>query len=77
MHDLRRTGATLMGDLGVSSDVIERVLNHADENKIRRTYQRQLLLTQKKAAWQLLGELLDTLMKQGNSQGDNNREPNM
>lgn len=77
MHDLRRTGATLMGDLGVSSDVIERVLNHADENKIRRTYQRQLLLTQKKAAWQLLGELLDTLMKQGNSQGDNNRERNM
>ncbi len=65
MHDLRRTGATLMGDLGVSSDVIERVLNHSDENKIRRTYQRQQLLEQKKAAWQTLGGLLAKLMAQG------------
>ena len=54
-----------MGDLGVSSDVIERVLNHADENKIRRTYQRQQLLEQKKAAWQTLGELLEKLKRQG------------
>ena len=40
-HDLRRTAATLMGDAGVSSDVIERILNHQDENRIRRTYPRR------------------------------------
>lgn len=57
-HDLRRTGATLMGELNVSGDVIERILNHTDENRIRRTYQRQRLIEQQRAAWQVLGEKL-------------------
>nr|WP_246257800.1 hypothetical protein [Pararobbsia alpina] len=38
-HDLRRTGATLMGELGVHGDVIEKCLNHLEQNKIKRTYQ--------------------------------------
>lgn len=37
-HDLRRTAATRMRQLGVSSDVIEAVLNHTPP-KLRRTYQ--------------------------------------
>ncbi|MEQ1635446.1 MAG: tyrosine-type recombinase/integrase [Methylococcales bacterium] len=41
-HDLRRSGATLMGNLGISPDVIEKCLN-PEENKIRRIYQRQEL----------------------------------
>lgn len=39
--DLRRTGATLMGDLGIAPDVIEKCLNHTEENKVKRTYRRQ------------------------------------
>ncbi|MGN5479650.1 tyrosine-type recombinase/integrase [Cupriavidus basilensis] len=38
-HDLRRTGATLMGELGVHSDVIKKCLNHTEENKVTRIYQ--------------------------------------
>ena len=33
-HDLRRTGATLMGELGVSGETIERCLNHTEQNRI-------------------------------------------
>jgi integrase len=33
-HDLRRTAATLMQELGVLPVVIEKCLNHREENKI-------------------------------------------
>ena len=61
-HDLRRTGATLMGDLGIAPDVIEKCLNHTEENKVKRIYQRQKLETQQTEAWQILGNHLDSLL---------------
>lgn len=61
-HDLRRSGATLMGELGVAGDVIERCLNHVEQNKIKRTYQRQRIEQAKADAWQLLGERLALLV---------------
>jgi integrase len=33
-HDLRRTGATMMGRLGVRLDVIEKCLNHVEQKRI-------------------------------------------
>lgn len=60
-HDLRRTGATLMGELGTAGDVIEKCLNHKEENKIRRTYQRQRNEAEMREAWRLLGERLELL----------------
>lgn len=62
-HDLRRTGATLMGELGVRPDVIERCLNHVEENRIQRTYQRQKLEAEQREAWHLLGERVDLLTR--------------
>jgi integrase len=61
-HDLRRTGATLMGDLGVAPDVIEKCSNRADENKVKRIYQRQKLEKEQLAAWCLLGSHLTELL---------------
>jgi integrase len=61
-HDLRRTGATLMGDLGVAPDVIEKCLNHTEENKVKRIYQRQKLEAEQAQAWQLLGDRLRLLI---------------
>ena len=60
-HDLRRTGATMMGELGVMPSVIERCLNHRERSKVERTYQRQLLITAQREAWKHLGERLDFL----------------
>ena len=42
-HDLRRTGATTMGNLGIRPDVIELCLNHIEQNEMKRTYQHQKL----------------------------------
>ena len=61
-HDLRRTGATLMGGLGVAPDTIDKCLNHVEPNKIKRTYQRQKLEAEQAKAWELLGERLELLV---------------
>lgn len=61
-HDLRRTGATLMGDLSISPDVIEKCLNHTEENKVKRIYQRQKLEKEQLTAWSILGEHLTNLL---------------
>lgn len=60
-HDLRRTGATLMGELGVHGDVIEKCLNHLEQSKIKRTYQRAVRQQEQADAWRLLGERLNLL----------------
>ncbi|WP_349569314.1 tyrosine-type recombinase/integrase [Azotobacter salinestris] len=67
-HDLRRTGATLMTALGVLPEVAERCLNHTEENKVKRTYQRHSYVTEMADAWRLLGDRLDivTLSDTGN-----------
>lgn len=60
-HDLRRTGATVMGQLGVEPWVIEKCLNHVEPNKIQRTYQRQDYAAEQKEAWGKLGGYLERL----------------
>jgi integrase len=62
-HDLRRTGATLMTSLGVLPEVAERCLNHTEENKIKRIYQRHSYTKEMSEAWHLLGEHLDALTR--------------
>jgi len=62
-HDLRRTGATMMGTLGVQSEVIERCLNHKEQNTLKRIYQRHDYRAEMRAAWLLLGDRLDLLKR--------------
>ena len=57
-HDLRRTGATLMAELGVLPDVIEKCLNHIEPIKVKRIYQRAQYEAPMREAWRLLGERL-------------------
>lgn len=60
-HDLRRTGATMMGNLGIQGDVIEKCLNHTQENKLKRVYQHQELKSEQAEAWRILGERLQLI----------------
>ena len=60
-HDLRRTAATLMGELGVIGEIIERCLNHVEPNRLKRTYQRQERKDEQRDAWRRLGERLALL----------------
>ena len=57
-HDLRRTGATMMVSLGVIPEVAERCLNHTEENRIKRTYQRHSYEKEMRDAWGRLGDRL-------------------
>lgn len=60
-HDLRRTGATLMTAHGVLPEVAERCLNHTEENKVKRTYQRHSYAAEMADAWMCLGDHLEHL----------------
>jgi integrase len=62
-HDLRRTGATLMAELGVLPEVIERCLNHTEQTKVKRIYQRAQYEAPMRDAWKKLGDRL-ALLKQ-------------
>ena len=61
-HDLRRTGATMMGELGVMGEVIERCLNHVEQNKLKRIYQRHELKAEQRDAWRRLGNRVALLL---------------
>lgn len=63
IHDLRRTGATLMQDIGVLPVVIEAVLNHTEPNRMKRIYQRHKYKKEMRDAWLRLGAYLDKLMR--------------
>jgi integrase len=60
-HDLRRTAATMMVQLGVLPDVVEKCLNHTEPNKLKRIYQRASYEGAMREAWRLLGDRLDLL----------------
>lgn len=63
-HDLRRTGVTLMQSLGVNTEITERILNHAEPNRMKRIYNRFEYEQDQREAWGKLGTLLDELTGQ-------------
>ena len=60
-HDLRRTAATIMADLGISGDVIDECLNHVIESRVRRTYIRNRRPVEQARAFDALGARLAAL----------------
>lgn len=60
-HDLRRTGTTLMQSVSVTTDITERILNHAEPNRMKRIYNRWEYEQDRRDAWNKLGALLDEL----------------
>ncbi|SAL79711.1 phage integrase family protein [Caballeronia choica] len=63
-HDLRRTAATLMQSLGVAESIVHRCLNHARSEKLDRVYLQHDYSPEMRAAWALLGERLELLVRQ-------------
>ena len=60
-HGLRGTASTIMNESGLwAPDVIERLLAHTDDNKVRASYNAAEYLAQRKAALQWWADLLDT-----------------
>ena len=61
-HDLRRTAATLMAGLGISTDVIDECLNHKLQSKVARVYIKDRRLTEQARAFDALGAKLDGIV---------------
>ncbi len=61
LHDLRRTGATMMVAMRVLPEVAERCLNHTEQNRIKRTYQHHSYADEMREAWDMLGKRLELL----------------
>lgn len=60
-HDLRRTAASLMAELGITGDVIDECLNHLIASKVRRTYIRNRREADQMRAFDALGKRLEEL----------------
>jgi integrase len=61
-HDLRRTGATMLGELGELPDIVEAALNHvAIRSPLAATYNQARYRPQVAVALQRLADTLDTL----------------
>lgn len=59
-HDLRRTGATMLGEMGVVPDIIEAALNHTViRSALAATYNRSRYRPQVASALQMLADALD------------------
>lgn len=63
-HDLRRTSATLMAQLGHSTDVIDECLNHMMQRRISRVYIQDRREAQQAQAFNALGNKLEELMQE-------------
>jgi len=65
-HDLRRTGATLLGELGTEPHVIEAALNHVSiHSRLAATYNKSRYREPVAAALQRLADLLDRAASSG------------
>jgi integrase len=67
LHDIRRTVATSMGDLGVHPHIIEAVLNHVSGHKagVAGIYNRATYAAEKAAALTLWADHLETIIDGG------------
>ena len=59
----------MMVALGVIPEVAERCLNHTEENRVKRTYQRHSYEREMREAWRLLGERIALLTTDDTEKG--------
>lgn len=63
-HDMRRTGATMMQEMGISLDIIDRCQNHIlGGSKVRRHYMKYDYAKEKQEAWEKLGQRIEEILE--------------
>ena len=77
-HDMRRTGATLMQQLRIQPDIIDRCQNHyLGGSLVRRSYQQHDYAEEMREAWDTLGARLDELMQKCSTSRANDGRPDI
>lgn len=66
IHDMRRTGATIMQQLKIPRDIINLCQNHVIGSKVDRHYLHYDYSEEKKEAWIKLGNYLDSILTSSN-----------
>lgn len=61
-HDLRRTVATQLGEMGIADEIIERILNHAPRTIAGKHYNHARHLTQMREALEAWGDKLNSII---------------
>lgn len=66
-HDLRRTGATMIQELGIDINIIDRCQNHIlAGSKVRRHYLKYEYKDEKQQAWAKLGKRFEETLASSN-----------
>ena len=61
LHDLRRTGSTLMAAMGIDDKIRELCLNHVPQNRLDGVYNQHKYEKQMRRARKILGERLEAI----------------
>ena len=75
LHDVRRTVATGLREMGVSQDITERILNHKARTGISAVYDKSVLMEPRKQAILAWGERVAALVAVGGGQDDRPEVP--
>jgi integrase len=62
LHDLRRTGRTLLSRAGIPTDIAERCLGHS-KTGVRSTYDRHEYETEKRSAFEALAQVIERIVR--------------
>jgi integrase len=64
-HGFRATASTVLNEIGVRADVIERQLAHSDRNKVRASYNQAEYLQERREMMQQWADLVDDTLSSG------------
>lgn len=65
-HDLRRTGVTMMQQLGITPDIINLCQHHVIGSKVDKSYLQYKYVDEKRMAWTKLGDRLEAILSANN-----------
>jgi integrase len=62
-HGFRSTASTMLNEIGIRPDAIERQLAHEERNKTRGSYNRAKYLTERRAMMQTWSDMIDDIQQ--------------
>ena len=61
LHGFRHTASTMLNEMGIDGDIIEKQLSHTDKNQVRSTYNKAVRLQERREMMQKWSDYIDQL----------------